>query len=221
MAKRIDKPSPGLVKAMSERKPVLPSEKLEKLKGMVRDARDLQIRIANGNELLGKLNGEFNEYKTKTIPDYMEGLGVPSITVDMGGNEPPFTARVRAYYKANIEADWPEEKRQEAFDYLKEIGHDDLIKTYVSFAFPKGVTTKEIEQFTKAVKAIKIKAGKTFLGIPIPEIERGVHWGTLTSWLKDQVERVKFIPDLDKIGAKVGKIAVIEEVKTDNNRSKQ
>lgn len=217
----LDAPSAAVANAIKAKPRKLSSDKLDELKKLAREDRALLQRIENGNKLLKELGEQHTEYKMKKLPELMERLGVPSIEVEGVGNEPPFKAEIKSYYVAGIKADWPDEQKKAGFDYLKSIGHDDLMKNYVSFSFPKGVSMKEIAEFIKRAKAIKIegkkvKGKKTFLRIPDAEIERGVHWATLTSWLKDQVENHKFIPspsDLEKIGATIGRIVDIKEVK--------
>lgn len=214
-------PSGALTDAIKRKPARVSSDKLDQLKKLAREDRAILKRIENGNALLETLNNEHTEYKTKKLPELMESLGVPSIEIEGVGNEPPFKAEIRSYYVAGIKADWPDDQKKAGFDYLKSIGHDDLIKTYVGFAFPKGVSMSQIAEFIKLAAKIKI-AGKKVKGklttvrIPDAEIERGVHWATLTSWLKDQVENHDFVPrasDLDKIGATIGRIVDIKEVK--------
>lgn len=211
-------PSAAVARRMALEKDVGPSkDKLEKLKEYARGARDLLLRITRGTALLEELNGEYKTVTMETLPDYMDQIRVPSITIDreiVGKDKkgkpiwaPKFEVENKPYYHASIGADWPEEKRADTFEYMREIGHDDLIRTVVSYSFPRGVTMRQIDQFCKLAGKIAIGNGKNRIEIPSPEIARTIPWASLTSWLKGQVEREHFLPKLDKIGGYVGKRA--------------
>ena len=222
MAKSVKKntpsaPAPDVLKRIEERgAPPVSSDKLDAIKALVREDRAILQRIKNGNALLKTLKEDHNEYKMNKLPTAMEALGIPSITVEGNGNEPPFTAVLKPYYHANIRSErgkrgesWTREQRQAAFDYLKEIGHDDILRTTVTYSFPKGVTMKQVQDFCREAAKIGVGNGKSKMRTPAPEVEYGVPWSTLTSWLKEQVEVHKFIPDLEKIGGVVGKVVEI------------
>lgn len=220
MAKKkavVDAPKgpPAALEAAMEKAPTgAKPEQLETLKKYVSEARDLSLSIADKEKVLDVERTSLLKLRTQTIPDYMNEVQVPAITVARDGNMPGFEARRVAFYSANIPAKWPDSQKKEAFEYLKNIGHDDLIKTEVTFAFPRGVTQKEIAAFIKSAKRIKVSTGrgksKVELEIPPAEVSRGVNGRTLTKWLKNQVENEGFVPDLNKIGGFVGAVAELK-----------
>lgn len=212
-----DEPSAAVAMAIRSRKGEVSSDKLEQLKIMVREARNLDVRIGNGEELLKTLKTEQARYLTNVIPDMMASLRVPSITIEAEGNMPAYTASNKPFYSAGISSRWDEEKRQDALQYLKDIGHGDLIKQEVSFLFPVGTDLRMIHEFVnKVVKLRIVDKRRRKLEIPIPTVSEGVHAGTLTSWLKRLVESKDALASklkLDKIGGYVGQKVELKTVK--------
>lgn len=193
------------------------SERLLELKALVKRARALAIRINNGQELLGTLSKENNRLLMDEIPDLMSTLGVPSITVEGEGNEPPFSASKKPFYSAGLPESAGEEDREAGFNYLTSIGHGDLIKHEVSFLFPTNTDPKLIDLFIKAAMRIRVQAAggsrgnKPKLEIPYPTSKRSINTATLTSWLKKQVES-GFVPKLGPIRGFIGQKVVIKTV---------
>lgn len=180
-------------------------------------ARALAIRIGNGNELLGTLTKENNRLLMDEIPDLMGTLGVPSITVEGEGNEPPFSASKRPFYSAGLPESIGDEDQEAGFNYLTSIGHGDLIKHEVSFLFPANTDPKLIDLFVKAAMRIRVQAAggsrgnKPKLVVPLPSTKRSINTATLTSWLKKQVES-GFVPKLGPIRGFIGQKVVIKTV---------
>lgn len=213
-------PPPEIAEAIenTEREKKVPADKLEKLKKLVRQARTLQVEINSLESDADGKRGVLNKLRTQDIPDFMNDIQVPAITVEKEGNMPRFAARRVPFYSANISSKWEEDQKEAAYKYLKKIGHDDLIKNNVSFAFPRGTTQKQLAEFIERAKKIKIttiegrgkKAKKRRLEIPPAEVKKGVNGRTLTRWLKDQVELEGKVPDLVKIGGTVGSVAELE-----------
>lgn len=221
MAKKLngsDAPSAAVAQAIRRTKPEVSSDKLEQLKTLVREARTLEVRIGNGEELLEKLRTERTRYLQNVIPDAMTTLKIPSITIDAEGNEPAYTASNKPFYSAGISSKWDEEKQREGKEYLKEIGHGDLLKQEVTFLFPVGTDLSLVQRFVKEAMKLRIMdKKKRRLEIPYPTIREGVHSGTLTSWLKRLVEsRDALVPKLklEKIGAYIGQKVELKTVKT-------
>lgn len=217
-------PSPELIKAMKEKPKKVSPQKLEKLQGLAEDVRALRARHNNGEVLLSALSAQIADLERNRIPDFMSEIGVPAITVEAKGDLPGFTLENRPFYQANISQKWEPIKIEQGFDYLKSIGHDDLIRTEVVFPFPRGIPQKAVNQFLKLAKKIAVtwmaveeiegKGGKVkrkkvkkALEIPAAEVDQRVNDKTLTAWLRKQVEEEQFFPDLEKIGGFVGQQA--------------
>lgn len=188
--------APSFVKA---HKAEVPEDSLLKLRELAKAARTLELEIANLEERLKEHNIKLYDLTTKTLPDLMAELRIPSITIDAEGNEPAYELKAVPFYRANIAAEWPPEKKAAAFAWLDENGHGDLIKTTVGVPFAR-------EDRAKA-KKLADKLSKDY-GVTLTE---NVHFMTLTAWLKEQVEDKQFIPPLDTIGGQVGRIVKIKE----------
>jgi hypothetical protein len=193
-----------LAQAIVNNPPRIDGDKLLELKTMVSAARDLEKEREMLAERLSEINSDLDGpegYYFRKMPALMTEIGLTSITIEPDGNLPGYVATASPYYKASISAEWPEEKRKEAFDYLEEIDAGDLIKTEVTVAFPR-------EQRALALKFQKI--AKQYGDATIKE---NVAWNTLTAWLREQVEEVGEIPQLDKIGGIVARIVKLKEKK--------
>lgn len=162
----------------------------------------LRARIASLEESLSEAKAEFNDYQFNKLPDLMDQAGIDRFGLPAQGNEPAYDIRLTPYYRANIAADWPEEKRKDAFNALTDFGSEDLIKAEVIVALPRG-------EKSKALELIKLLEAE---GVH-PSLKENVHWQTLTAWLKEQFEAGNELPPLDVIGAQVGRIATLKERK--------
>lgn len=170
------------------------ADKLAELRAMVSKVRDLEAAKNDLETRLKETNIELQEYYFKSLPDLMDQARVPEITIAAEGNYPAVKATALAFYRANIPADWPAEKRAEAFAYLDERGDGDLIKTAVTVQYSREERA-EAQQFAAELRRQGLQ----------PTLEENVHWATLTSWLKETVEKHSEIPDLEKIGGMVGR----------------
>ncbi len=200
------------------KKPEVAADKLDQVKALVKKYRDETFEANQIATSLSEKQAILNRLKKEEIPSLMEKFGIPSITVEAEGNYPAFTAERKPFYSAGISADWPEEKKQEAYDYLESIGEGDLITNEVSYRFPREYQPA-VAQFIREVQKIKLmilpkgKKKKERLSVPPPEVSKGVHSGTLKKWLRERVESDGKMPKLDKIGGFVGVVAEVKEVK--------
>jgi hypothetical protein len=142
------------------------------------------------------------ELERREIPEFFDNvlrtdkIGVPEAGVDVV---------VGPYYMANIKADWPEDQRQRGFDWLAKNGHEDVIAVVVSVKFRRGEfdDAKALEQLIRSSPI-----GNTHS----PVLEMGVPWNTLTSLVREQVEKGETV-DLEALGATVGRTAKIKKRK--------
>ena len=177
-------------------------DKLEALRQVVRRHRDLTKRIEDLELELNVLKKQKWELETKTMPDLFMDAGVDKVGIAAEGNYPAYDAALSPYYHANISKDMTEEQRQAAFKWLEDEGHGDLIKTQLKVDLGLGD-----RKSAKKVEAFLQKAGIDYSS------ELGVPWNTLTSWLKEQIEKQEKIPPLSLIGATVGNIVKLRERK--------
>jgi hypothetical protein len=177
-----------------------PSEdRLETARNMVRKLRDHEMEAAELDARLSEKKQAIREMKEREIPDLLDGIGVPAITLAAEGNNPAYEIAVVDRYHANI----PEEERDEAFGYLKKTGNEDLIKTTytISFGLREG---KQAERFGRSLD----KAGIEY------SVTCAVPWNTLTAWFKAEHKR-KPLPAkaMALLGASVGRVAKVVKQK--------
>lgn len=144
----------------------------------------------------------------KELPELMrqigqDHIGLPDHDVDVV---------LEAYYHANIAADWPDEDRQRAFDYLIERGDGDLIKVTLQYDFRRN-QLEDAQWARNTLKMMQRFAAELGLEvgneIPEPTIRTGVHSGTLTAWLREETESGRGV-DLAILRATVGQIAKLK-----------
>ena len=174
-------------------------DKLLTLRSLVAETRDLETRKKQLEEDTTDVNKKLQAMFFKDLPDLMDEIGVGSIALEPEGNYPGVEAKAMPYYKANILASWPEEKREAAFQYLEDNGFGDLIKTQFVIEFP----LKALDE-AKILEAALMKLDVQFTR------SKTVPWATLTAWLSEQVERFHKMPPLDLIGGTVGRVVKLK-----------
>jgi hypothetical protein len=187
---------------------------------LTRLGRELLERTTRAAELakeLEEIKSRVRTIQQEELPAVMRAVGQNVIGLAEG-----VQITLRPFYHANIAADWPEEKRQAAFDYLEARGDGDLIKLNVSYAFRRGQLNDAVWLKT-TVDALAASLNATLsefgvaveeggVSIPDPTVRTEVHYATLTAYVREQLEAGREI-DLDVLGAQVGEIA---EIKTQN-----
>jgi hypothetical protein len=148
--------------------------RLEELKDMARRARDVQAELSDLEDRTKSLSAELKSLTEDKMPDLMLGMGLDKIGVAREGNLPGVDFKLSTRIAASIASTWPEPRRKAAFDFLKEWEADDLIKTEVKAALPKG----HLELAKKLVLAAEE------LGIDA-DLTESVHHGTLSAWLRE------------------------------------
>ena len=119
----------------------------------------------------------------------MEELGVESLTVD--GNK----ITVEKYVSARI----PDDRKEDAYNFLRSIGEADIIKNDVVVTFGMG-------QDNMAGAVLDDLRGQ---GLE-PNQKTHIHPMTLRSWVKNRIESKQDI-DYDTFGVYVGNRAIIKK----------
>jgi hypothetical protein len=183
---------------MKARKTVA-TDSLDFVRQAVAELRDLELEREELETRLTEINKRINHIAFESLVDVMNEKRVPKLQLDKEGNKPAFLAEVLPYYRANIAAAWPDEQTLRAFEALEHFGASDLIKTVVTFSFPRG-DKKAAQKLVSANKKL------------FPKLAESVHSMTLTSWVKERIEGGKPTPPLDVIGAQVGQHVKIKKV---------
>jgi 16S rRNA C1402 N4-methylase RsmH len=143
------------------------SEACNKLTSQNQKVETIQKSLEEAEEEARRLSEE-------VIPTLMQQAGVSSIKLDNGTS-----VEVSPYYYAKIS----EDRKAEAFQWLRENDHGDLIKNNVSVSFGKGEDSN----------AANLKSELEAKGLVVDQ-KQDVHWQTLRGFVKEQIEKNKTIP---------------------------
>ena len=143
------------------------SEACNKLTSQNQKVETLEKSLKEAEEEARRLSEE-------VIPTLMQQAGVSSIKLDNGTS-----VEVSPYYYAKIS----EDKKVEAFKWLRENDHGDLIKNNVSVSFGKGEDSN----------AVNLKTELESKGLVVDQ-KQDVHWQTLRGFVKEQIEKNKTLP---------------------------
>jgi hypothetical protein len=157
---------------------------------IARRIRDAEDEIAKAEEFLKKRKAELLKLTDEDLPAVFEELGVKSFTLDDGSK-----VEVKPLYGASI----PVARKDEAFEWLREHGHDDLIKNNVVCSFGRGEDEK-----AQAFARDALERGLA------PTQKQEVHAGTLKAWVRERVEGGESFP-MELFGAFIGQRAVIKK----------
>lgn len=170
----------------------VPEDKLEKIRHFGEQQRKLMRAIADLENNLSLTKDKLRRIMEQDLPEAMDEVGMTTFTLDDGTK-----INVKPFYAASI----PPERKDEAFDWLKEHDFDGLIKADVMVSFGKGEF--EIAQsFLNFIRGFNEKAIS-------PEYKEHVHWQTLRKFVQEQIESGSPLP-LDMFGVFVGRKAELK-----------
>jgi hypothetical protein len=169
---------------------------------------DKEAEIAKAEIALDKLKRERHELAARVLPELMDqaqtdNIGVPASNTDI---------KLVQEYHASIKADWPDERREAAFEHLRELDAEELITANVTLTFPRDHFAMA-ERFASAAREWLNKARTNSVRI---DFKQTVHHGTLTAFVRDYVQtpidlnappRVSL--DFDKLGATAHRICKV------------
>ena len=149
-----------------------PSEdKVELVRAEITRLRDLELEKENLQSRISEINDAVKTLTFNTLVDMFDEAKISQLGLPAEGNMPAYNVAIGEHYKANI----PDETKEEAFDYLRKVGSEDLIKSIFTIKF--GLReAKQAERFRRSLD----KAGIEF------SLTEGVPWNTLTAWFKSE-----------------------------------
>ena len=147
----------------------------------------LEQQVAAQEQVLKDLKRQLLEVQTDELPQAMDALGLLTVSLRTGEK-----VEIKPFVSASIS----KANREEAYTWLRDHGHGDLIKVIT-----KVDTGRDMKAAQKAQKAL-VKAGLA------PSTEESVHSGTLKVWVREQVEAGEPIP-LELFGAFFGQKSTI------------
>ena len=158
------------------------------LSDLIREAQ-YQSQLLEKHELAAKeAKKEYQRITRELIPAEMEAMGLERVDVD--GN----SVSLSSFVYASI----PAPRKEEAFNFLRSIGEDDIIKNEVTVQFSRGQDNQAGAFFDDCTQQ----------GLD-PTQKQSVHPMTLKGWIKDRLQSGQDI-DLDMFGAYVGTEAKIK-----------
>ena len=160
----------------------------KQLSQLVRDLRSIESSIEDAETRLKILKQAKHKLSVENIPALMDEMGVERLDVD------GMTVERRMIVAASI----PVDNKDQAFEWLRSNGLDDIIKNDVTCSFGKG-------EDNVAGDVIGILRDKGF----DPKTKTHVHPSTLKAFVKERITDGKPI-DLDLFGAFISNTAVIK-----------
>lgn len=156
-------------------------ETLKALRALDYEKKDLEQR-------LDEVKRQIRELSDETLVKLFMEAQLTSLSIEAEGNYPAVTAKRLPYYNAGI----PEDKQTEAFTWLTDNGHADIIKTTITVAL--GMKERPLAQ--------NVEKFLDQAGIPFNS-KLAVHPSTLKAFVKSEVEAGHDIPR-DALGVFVG-----------------
>lgn len=163
---------------------------LERLTALAVESKELEKQIAEATVALEELKAKNDKILMGHIPSIMGTLGLEEFKLSDGS---------KVTVKEDVKCGLSEERKPDAFAWLRANEFDGIIKTGVSLSFGKG----EQEAVAKAMAALQ-QAGFE------PSVAENVHPQTLKSFVKEQLADGTNIP-METFGVyeyKVAKIAL-------------
>ena len=160
----------------------------KQLSQLVRDLRSIESSIEDAETRLKTLKQAKHKLSVENIPALMDEMGVERLDVD------GMTVERKMIVAASI----PVANKEQAFDWLRSNGLDDIIKNDITVSFGKG-------EDNLAGDAVGILRDRGF----DPKTKTHVHPSTLKAFVKERITDGKPI-DLDMFGAFISNTAVIK-----------
>ena len=129
---------------------------------------ETQKQIESAEEELKKLKDVETTLSEQTIPNLMQKAGVELIKLEGG-----VSVEVKPFFSARI----PASKSEEAFQWLRDNGHGDLIKNQVSLEFGM----KQDNEAKSIIEELKSK------GLPVKQ-KTTVHPSSLRGFVREQIQ---------------------------------
>ena len=159
----------------------------KQLSDLVRSLRNIEKQIQDAETHMKSLKAEKHKLSIENIPALMDEMGMERIDVD----------GLTVERKMMVHASIPQDRKEEAFAWLRDKGLDDIIKNDVTCSFGKG----EDNMAGDVVGMLKDRGFD-------PKTKTHVHPSTLKAFIKERVTDGKPI-DLDMFGAFIANAAQI------------
>lgn len=152
-----------------------PEDALKRVAELAAMMIKLQANVTAAEAALSAAKLAYARVEQTDLPELMAELGLSMIKLEDGS-----TVEVRRTYASSI----TDERRERAHAWLIEHGFGGLIKTRLEMSFGRG------QEAEAAAAAQQIESS---LGVA-PVVEQSVHSGTLSAFVKEQIEAGTQIP---------------------------
>ena len=166
--------------------------KLDAVSRLANEAAALEQKLADAEKLMKETKAALHKITDEQLPEALEVMGLQKFTLTDGSE-----IAIKPIYAASI----PKDRKEEAFQWLRDNDHGDLVKNLVSVSFGRGEddTAKEFVGLCGAQGFVPTQAEK-------------VEPSTLRGWLRERVEAGDPVP-LDLFGAFISQRATIKRSK--------
>ena len=170
----------------------LDTSKLDGVSRLANDAANLEQEISDAERLLKQKKDDLRKITDEQLPEILEEMGLQKFTLTDGSE-----ISVSPLYAASI----PVDRREDAYQWLRDHGFGDLVKNNVTVSFGVG-EDDAAKEFTTLCD---------LQGYAPNQIEK-VDSSTLRGWLRERVEAGDPVP-LDLFGAYIAQRAKIKRSK--------
>ena len=136
--------------------------------------KSLLKKIEDKDKEISELKKKAKEYEERTIPDMMQEAGVSKLELSDGTK-----VEVKPFYAAKI----PESRNDEAFNWLRDNGHGDMIKNILTANIDKG-KDNQVGALIELCEKLDFSYAQ----------KQKVEPMTLKAFVKEQVEKGKEVP---------------------------
>tara|TARA_R110000764_G_scaffold42824_7_gene96416 strand:- start:5937 stop:6512 length:576 start_codon:yes stop_codon:yes gene_type:complete len=170
----------------------LDSGKLDGVSRLAAEAANLENEIASAEQLLKDKKQALHKITDEQLPEALEEMGLQKFTLIDGAE-----ISVKPIYAASI----PRDRKEEAFQWLRDHEFGDLVKNNVTVTFGRG-------EDDIAKEFVGLCGSQGFTPSQLEKVEPM----TLKAWLRERVEAGDPIP-LDLFGAFISQRATIKRSK--------
>lgn len=152
-------------------------DQLRRISKLAAAKMEIEKDIDKAKEHLAQLNGKLKEIEEIELPNAMEDAGMKKFTL-LDGSEVTIADMV------SISITKEGKDSGATFEWLEENGHGSIVRHVVQSAFKRGE-----DEAAKALVALLEENG-----IPFDD-KQDVHWKTLESWYKQELENGRDVPE--------------------------
>lgn len=192
----------ALLAAQKGTKVEAPQDKLDRIRDLAKAMRNLVRVIKDNEETLSANKIRKYNLEMKELPELFNECNINTLSIGADGNLPAVDLKAEAYYKAVLPKDENDDVLPDGLDWLEKNKHGDLIKKVytIPLAMDNVKTAKLLSAFLKKNKIQH-------------EVKRTVPWNTLTSFVKEMIEKHHQALPLEILGATVGRIVKMKPSK--------